>query len=198
MKETTDTLDTLSTASGQADNFILYVILSLIVLAILIWFIIREKQKKGKNKIQLPITGTKKAEVPIKPTTATPIPQTKKQRTEIRKEVVGEIKQEIKPKLVVPPPPQVEPIPEPSKPKFIGYNPINLFEQTEPLKFPYVIMPKPNCIIKFPQRGRRGRKGYKEEDFKIYLTKHFKTSFQLFDDRYILCFLVNKSKVRFI
>jgi predicted DNA-binding transcriptional regulator YafY len=47
-------------------------------------------------------------------------------------------------------------------------------------------MPKPNCVIKFPQKGRSGRKGYKEDDFKTYLTKYFKSSFQLFDDRFIL------------
>ena len=52
-----------------------------------------------------------------------------------------------------------------SKPKYIGYNPINIFTQTEPLNYPYVIMPsKSGCVIKFPQKGRTGRKGYKEDD----------------------------------
>lgn len=45
---------------------------------------------------------------------------------------------------------------EQSQPKYIGYNPINIFEQTEPYNFPYVIMPKPGCIIKFPRKGRTG------------------------------------------
>ena len=49
-----------------------------------------------------------------------------------------------------------------SKPKYIGYNPINIFTQTEPLNYPYVIMPsKSGCVIKFPQKG-----GLVEKDIK--------------------------------
>ena len=73
-----------------------------------------------------------------------------------------------------------------SKVKYIGYNPLNIFAQTEPLYFPYVIMPKPNCIIKFPRKGRSGRKGYKEDDFKVYVEKYFSSYFQIFDDRFFL------------
>jgi hypothetical protein len=73
-----------------------------------------------------------------------------------------------------------------SKVKFIGYNPINIFAQSEPLSFPYVIMPKPNCVIKFPRKGRIGRKGYKEDDFKTFIEKYFKSDFQIYDDRFIL------------
>jgi hypothetical protein len=47
-------------------------------------------------------------------------------------------------------------------------------------------MPKPNCVIKFPRKGRNGRKGFKEEDFKLYIEKYFKSDFQVFDDRFIL------------
>ena len=47
-------------------------------------------------------------------------------------------------------------------------------------------MPKPNCVIKFPQKRRTGRKGYKEEDFKKHLTTFFINVFQFFDDRFIL------------
>lgn len=73
-----------------------------------------------------------------------------------------------------------------SKEKHIGYNPINIFAQTEPLYYPYVLMPKSNSIIKFPRKGRRGRKGYKEEAFKSYINKYFKSNFQVFDDLFIL------------
>ena len=73
--------------------------------------------------------------------------------------------------------------PPPAKPKFIGYNPINIFAQTEPLNFPIVIMPKPGCVIKFPHKGKGGRKGYKEADFHQYLTRHFSHAFQLYTDR---------------
>jgi len=75
---------------------------------------------------------------------------------------------------------------EHSKEKYIGYNPINIFTQTEPLNYPYVLMPKPICVIKFPRKGRTGRKGYKEEDFKTYIERYFRNSFQVFDDRFIL------------
>lgn len=77
--------------------------------------------------------------------------------------------------------------------KHIGYNPINLFAQTEPLNYPYVIMPKPGCVIKFPRKGRLGRKGYKEAEFKIYIQKYFESTFQLYDDRFILA----KNDVRY-
>ena len=65
--------------------------------------------------------------------------------------------EESKPITVIPAPkieidnPEKE---EQSKEKYIGYDPINVFAQTEPLSFPYVIMPKPNCVIKFPRKGR--------------------------------------------
>lgn len=75
---------------------------------------------------------------------------------------------------------------EQSTEKYIGYNPINVFAQSEPLNYPCVIMPKANCVIKFPRKGRVGRKGYKEEDFKVFVEKHFKSSLQVFDDRFIL------------
>jgi hypothetical protein len=79
-----------------------------------------------------------------------------------------------------------------SNEKYIGYNPINLFAQTEPLNYPYVLMPNYNSVIKFPRKGRSGRKGYKEEDFKKYIDKYFKSCFQIFDDRFIL--IKNSSK----
>lgn len=86
-----------------------------------------------------------------------------------------------------PVPPIIEPESEPLKPKHIGYNPISIFAQTEPLNYPYVIMPsRPECVIKFPQKGRTGRKGYKEEAFLQFVQKYFKDTFQIYDDRYVL------------
>lgn len=81
---------------------------------------------------------------------------------------------------------------EQSKEKYIGYNPINLFAQTEPLSYPYVIMPQPNCVIKFPRKGRTGRKGYKEEAFKISIEQYFRNTHQILDDRFVL--IKNSSK----
>jgi len=76
--------------------------------------------------------------------------------------------------------------------KYIGYDPINLFTQTEPLNFPYIIMPPPRCVIKFPRKGRLRRKGFKEEAFKEYVERYFKSTHQLFDDRFVL--VKSKSK----
>lgn len=84
---------------------------------------------------------------------------------------------------------------EQSKPKYIGYNPINIFTQTEPLNYPYVIMPKnKKCIIKFARKGRNGRKGYKEDSFYNYLQKYFKKDFQIYNDRFIL---TKKNTIRY-
>lgn len=85
-----------------------------------------------------------------------------------------------------------EPIVEESKkelsnPKHIGYNPINIFAQTEPLNYPYVVMPKnSDCVIKFPRKGRNGRKGYKEDAFYGYLETYFSDNFKLYNDRFVL------------
>jgi hypothetical protein len=78
------------------------------------------------------------------------------------------------------------PIEQPSQPKYIGYYPTNVFAQTEPWDFPYVAMPKPGSVIKFPRKGRVGRKGYKEAALFAELQRHFAPSLQLFDDRFIL------------
>lgn len=76
---------------------------------------------------------------------------------------------------------------EKSVPKYIGYNPINIFAQTNPINYPYVLMPKrENCIIKFPRKGRNGRKGYKEDAFGAFLQLHFSRKFNVYNDRFIL------------
>lgn len=74
-----------------------------------------------------------------------------------------------------------------SLPKYIGYKPVNVFAQTEPLHYPYVVMPsRPECPIKFPQKGRSGRKGYKENDFLLFMQRYFKDTFNIYDDRCVL------------
>jgi hypothetical protein len=71
--------------------------------------------------------------------------------------------------------------------KYIGYHPVNVFAQTEPLHFPYVLLPaKEKCVVKFPRKGRVGRRGYKEADFLKYLTTHFQQAFKLYNDRLLL------------
>jgi hypothetical protein len=43
-------------------------------------------------------------------------------------------------------------------------------------------MPKANAAITLPQNGRIGRQGYKDADFKGYLTSVFNNAFQVNDD----------------
>ncbi len=74
---------------------------------------------------------------------------------------------------------------EQSRPKYIGYKPINIFKQTEPYDYPIVLMPKPKCVIKFPRKGRTGREGFTEEDFKSHLKRYFSDDFKIYDDRFI-------------
>lgn len=76
---------------------------------------------------------------------------------------------------------------EENVPKYIGYNPINLFVQTGPINYPIVLMPRKNgCVIKFPRKGRNGRKGYKEETFFSYLQSYFTETLKVYNDRFVL------------
>src|SRR5665648_748158 len=54
--------------------------------------------------------------------------------------------------------------------KGIGYVPINVFSQQEPISYPYVLMPDFNCNIVVPCEGRNSRRGFKEDDFPVSYT----------------------------
>ena len=47
----------------------------------------------------------------------------------------------------------------------ILFTPNNHFAQTELYQYPVVKMPKHNCALKLPRKGRSNQKGYKENDF---------------------------------
>jgi hypothetical protein len=71
--------------------------------------------------------------------------------------------------------------------KHIGYTPIKNFTQTELINYPIVLMPETNCIIKFPQKGRSGRKGFTESNFKKHLDNSFNNNnTAIFNDHVIL------------
>jgi len=72
-----------------------------------------------------------------------------------------------------------------SQPKRIGYIPSEKFAQTEPYKYAVVKMPKKNSMIKFPRKGRSDIKGFTEDAFFIHLNRHFKTTFNIFNDRHV-------------
>lgn len=191
-----DTLDSLSLSNGQTANLTVYFIAGILACGLILFLLIRKKTLKSKNANPAKATISKSPGIIIPPT-KTNIPKKEiEHEKDIKKDIAKptEEKKAIDKKIEEKTP--VSPIPEPeivkpekeeqSKVKYIGYNPINIFAQTEPLNFPYVIMPRANCVIKFPRKGRVGRKGYKEEDFKTYVDKYFKTTFQVFDDRFIL------------
>ena len=167
---------------------------------IVFWFVLWVFYKKNKKKTSAPI--------PSNPTSSEPTPRSTKTITIERsrkpsndrresfttskenspkKDYVGERKSSSQVKEEKPPTiTTIDPEPEEqSQPKRIGYNPVNIFAQNEPYSYPYVIMPKPKSWIKFPRKGRTGRKGFKEEDFKTYLKRFFSNEFKIYDDRFI-------------
>jgi hypothetical protein len=70
--------------------------------------------------------------------------------------------------------------------KFIGYEPNDDFLQREPFNYPYVIMPRPRSVIKFPRKNKSGNKGYTEDFFSKFITQYFKTYFKIYNDRVLI------------
>lgn len=180
--------DGLSLINGQTNSSLLLMTICILTVLIIFFLILRHKKK------QKPIETTHIIQEPesdksLEQRISTPKTIKSEDRIESNT-IISEIKEskpiEEKVTIVKPEPITLIDEEEHSKEKYIGYNPINIFAQTEPLNYPYVLMPKPKCVIKFPRKGRTGRKGYKEEDFKTYIEKYFRNSFQVFDDRFIL------------
>ena len=69
--------------------------------------------------------------------------------------------------------------------KYIGYKPNNQFTQD---CFPFVSMPQPNSVIKFPRKGRVGKRGFKEPAFEEELKTYFfrQRNLQFFFDRFLI------------
>lgn len=199
-----DTLDSLSNISSSNLNNGLLILFGIVAIAIIL--IIFLNRRKSKQSIIKDVTDNHKSSSDQSPLTSNVNESSKnKQAVKERKPVLDnsenkDLKKDKREKTGINPEIKesseqasikvIEPIKaekeEQSKEKYIGYNPINILAQTEPFNFPYVIMPKPNSVIKFPRKGRIGRKGYKEEEFKKYINKYFKEGFQVFDDRFIL------------
>lgn len=197
--ESKDTLGTIAAGNSASNDTVFLVIIFIIIIGIILYMLLKPKpgtiakndkvssynpnenrniQNKEKKEVKGEFNKPKEVSIPKSDAaTITVKKEEKKPTTEPIKEPHPKIKV---PEIVVP---EIE---EQSKEKYIGYNPINIFAQTQPLYFPYVMMPKPNSVIKFPRKGRAGRKGYKEEAFKEYIEKYFKSNYQVFDDRFIL------------
>lgn len=198
----TDSLDSLTQKTGQ-DQIGLFLLISggMILAIIIIWLLVRQGTKKTpnpaiiqstrKSKERVETVNKSKSDSVTNPRPENPHESEEAQRKNEPKTIQAERPKTEKDKIEIITSEPVKPITvdllpeEQSQPKYIGYNPINIFEQTEPYNFPYVIMPKSGCIIKFPRKGRTSRKGFKEDDFKSYLTKYFSNAFKIYDDRFI-------------
>jgi hypothetical protein len=207
--ENKDTLGRLSLASGQVDKSYLFIIFGTLVIGFIAFLLFRSKKKILTSKAHNTesVKFTKNSTEPISIPEILSNPETKKPQAinidnneENTKTIEPQVNTEnsnhekqrtkVKEQVIVNPFPETiinKPEKEEhSKEKYIGYKPINILAQTEPLNYPYVVMPKTGCVIKFPRKGRSGRKGYKEDEFKIFIEKYFQSNFQIFDDRYIL------------
>lgn len=69
--------------------------------------------------------------------------------------------------------------------KTIDYNPKDQLFPKESFAFPYVLFPNYGCIFKEPQVGRLGRKGFKEDEFKNYLSSIFCDYCTIEDNNYL-------------
>ncbi|MGL2963861.1 hypothetical protein ACSVH2_08605 [Flavobacterium sp. RSB2_4_14] len=197
--ESKDTLGTIATDNSASNDTVFLIIIFIIMIGTLLYMLFKPKKtdivekdttsstspkdiksipSKENNGVKEEFDKPKEVTKPKPEAAATTIKKEEKKPTS---EPIKEPQPKIKETEIV-----VPEIEEQSKEKYIGYNPINIFAQTEPLYFPYVIMPNSNCVIKFPRKGRVGRKGYKEEAFKEYIEKYFKSNYQVFDDRFIL------------
>jgi len=69
--------------------------------------------------------------------------------------------------------------------KRISYKPNNFFKQEEPYSYPVVKLPIENSPIKFPRNGRSNKKGFKEDEFFVFLTNYFSKDFKVYNDKHI-------------
>lgn len=198
-----DTLSNIA-VTNNSNDYLFVVIGVIIFLGLLYWFLKPSKEKTQEIKTKEGVDADKKEEVAIADTVSKShkyhknniVLKTDRGQNEETIVTSNEASIEISKEVAKPPIKEIEKVTieeeEQTKEKYIGYNPINIFAQTEPLYFPYVMMPKPNCVIKFPRKGRTGRKGFKEEAFKEYINKYFKSNYQVYDDRFVL--VANNSK----
>lgn len=186
--ESKDTFGTIATTSNSNENVLFIIVI--IGVFILLYILFRPKTPKlVKSKEAKQDTNSKKNENSKEEIETITNKQLKKEPLSKKENkplppIVKEVPKAEEHKVVVKEEEEEEE--EQTKEKYIGYNPINIFKQTEPLSYPYVMMPKPNCVIKFPRKGRTGRKGFKEEAFKEYIDKYFKSNYQVYDDRFVL------------
>lgn len=175
-----DTLTKISTSGGQTLYLVLFLIL--IVGIFIIWLItkssrtIKTEGSSGKLK-SYNSSEDKKENVGNDIYTNDKTTQSKsKNEIKTKDERIKTGKQELSSLEVV----TTEDV------KYIGYTPTMKFEQKIPFHYPIVIMPEPNCFIKYSQKGRTRQKGFTETKFKTYLETYFKNPLELSDNDFIL------------
>lgn len=173
-----DSLTNIS-SSGEKAQLLLFSFF-IIIGIVLIWLIIKgsktKKSKERNKKRENPISYEKKNNI----TDISPASKNTEYKSKnviaIGKQLIKNSEQEFTPLEII----------ETEQIKHIGYKPTKKFEQKAPFSYPYVIMPEPDCIIKYPQKGRTMQKGFTEMKFKKNLESYFKNPFQLSDNDFVL------------
>ncbi len=94
-------------------------------------------------------------------------------------------------KIIVPKPSEVTSVvnisaKEQSVPFNIGYDPAKIVVNPGELTYPYMVLPKANAKVTLPQEGRTGRQGFKDADFKKYLSNAFSSVLHVDDNKLLL------------
>lgn len=174
-------MDTTTLGANYGNEYLFLTGIIIIIAFIIIYFLLKSKKDNTPTEdvVNVNPENTSKSEKHItkEPSTTNQPPNSSSEKRPII--IPSPILQEVNVKI--------EEESKHSLPKYIGYEPINIFTQTEPLHYPYVVMPsRTKCPIKIPQKGRSGRKGYKEDEFLLYIRRYFKETFNIYDDRYVL------------
>lgn len=173
-----DSLTNISSSGGKAQ--LLLFSFFIIIGIVLIWLIIKgsktKKSKERNQKRENPISYEKKNNITDISPASKNTEYESKNVIAIGEQLIKNSEQEFTSLEII----------ETERIKHIGYKPTKKFEQKAPFSYPYVIMPEPDCIIKYPQKGRTMQKGFTEMKFKFFLELYFKNPFQLSDNDFVL------------
>jgi hypothetical protein len=169
-------------------TMIVFIVLFLVLLFVIGYYLskkfIPEKEKSTKSKLYDDLKSVSKndskdvvnnkvnseikkgkEEVPIQKESK-PVPEMQK------------VKEEIPNQKEVTPVPQVKKVENYHWTNQIRYEPSDLFIQSEPFTYPYVLMPKNGCKVTLPKEGGSFRRGFTEDKFFKTLESYFNTSIE--------------------
>jgi len=170
-----DTLDKGSVGNIQTTDWVVYIFLTIVGIGMILFLLPRRKAYKDatprinptvkpnntQSKSQIEILKPVASKNQVDPRIAASVKETKLGDENDDRELLANSFEGKKIEIIIP---EKD---DQLKEKYIGYNPINIFSQTEPLYFPTVIMPKPHCVIKFPRKGRSSRRGFQNTSQQI-------------------------------